>query len=83
MLAPIVIVFAGFCVPKSRLLCCLDKYANRLVSNIEYNAEDEDKSHLPGGVMAGELELRENIKLEGKGSLRGTFVPDETPCDRN
>lgn len=36
MLAPILLVFVGFFIPKSKLLCCLNKYADRVISNIEY-----------------------------------------------
>jgi len=40
MLAPIMIVFFGFCIPKSRLLCCLDKYAARMTGTaIEYTSD--------------------------------------------
>ena len=44
MLAPILLSLAGFCIPKRRLLCCLEKYSNKGVANIEYVSEvDENK----------------------------------------
>ena len=61
MLAPILLVLFGICIPKSKLLCCLHKYANKMVSQIEYQTDEEKQ---PGGdVIEGELELKENIKM--------------------
>lgn len=72
MLAPLVIALVGIFVPKSRVLCCLEKYSNKGVANIEYaeNQEDceverKDRREVRMGekVQDGELELQTNIKL--------------------
>ena len=45
MLTPILLALAGLCIPKRRLLCCLEKYANKGIKNIEYAENTEDTEH--------------------------------------
>ena len=78
MLAPILFVVVGFCVPKRRLLCCLESCAARSMgTNIEYTS-DAAAEKQQDCVMDGELELQADIEKRaaakivqaaGKGSL--------------
>lgn len=49
MLTPLLLALGGMFVPKSRVLCCLEKYSNKGVANIEY-AENNEAS--------GEVEVK-------------------------
>ena len=71
MLIPILLVFLGAFIPKSCLLCCLNKYSSKLVSTIEYSQEDDENAQKQdGGVIEGELELKENIASRGSSKQR-------------
>jgi len=62
MLTPILLVLLGFCIPKSRLLCCLDRYSAKMTGTaIEYTS-DAAAEKQQDCVMDGELELQADIE---------------------